>query len=283
MRLQGLFEQYREAHDNANASACFGRLARGRYHEAASRPGYDPARKSIVSVFQPKSGGTYLHNRLLQLGYQEFWWLFPNRINHSVCFASDEALQYYLRGGFACHTHARPDPNILAALDRAGVGKIWVHVRNPAESVVSAYHHYLGEGHGEGEVGQQRRQEALDAAQRDGLVPGMTKSDFAVSAIAFFVEWVAQWLRYAEQHPDVVVLSYYRELADPHALLSRVFAELGAAPPGAVSAALAPQDRYRQKTTNNWRHDLTPRAQRYLETRVRADLEEFPAFAQLWS
>ena len=131
-QLLGLFEKHRESNENANAIPCFGRLARYRFDEVTSLPNFDLTKKSIISAFQPKSGGTYLHNRLLQLGYQEFWWLFTHRLCPSVCYASDEALLYYLLGGCACHTHARPDANILAALDRACVDKIWVHLRNPA-------------------------------------------------------------------------------------------------------------------------------------------------------
>jgi len=282
VRLQGLFERHREADDNANAAACFGRLQHFRYRELASRPAFDSTRKSIISVFQPKSGGTYLHNRMLALGYQDFWWLYAHRSNASYCYASDEALRLYLAGGCTCHTHARPDPNILAALDRAGVDKIWVHLRNPAESVVSCYHHYLGEGHGSGEIGEQRKQKALDEAQREGLAPGTEKSSYVTEIIGWYLEWIVQWLKFARDRPGLVVFSDYSELANPHALLSRVFKELRDELKGNVSAEPTTNDRIRKKEGNNWRHDLSPAAQNYLEQRVRAELQEFPAFDRMW-
>jgi hypothetical protein len=120
--LLHLFEKHREQDDNINARACFSRLAQYRYLETSKRPGYDRQKRSIVSFFQPKSAGTYLHNRLLQLGYQDFWWFFPSRMCHSYCFASAAALELFILGGCTCHSHGRPDPNILAAFDRAGVG-----------------------------------------------------------------------------------------------------------------------------------------------------------------
>jgi hypothetical protein len=282
-QLLGLFQKHRESNDNANAIPCFGRLARHRFNEVASRPNFDLTKKSIISAFQPKSAGTYLHNRLLQLGYQEFWWLFSHRLCSSVCYASDEALLHYLAGGCACHTHARPDANILAALDRAGVEKIWVHLRNPAEAVVSTYHHYLGEGHGKGVFGEQRARESLMEAPRQGLAPGISKSAFVMKHIGWHLEWVADWLRFAQHRPGLVVFSYYNEIADPEQLLTRVFDELGAETPFGITSAPVPNDRYREKASTDWRHELTPEAVNYLELRLRAELQVFPAFHQLWS
>jgi hypothetical protein len=66
-------------------------------------------------------------------------------------------------------------------------------------------------------------------------------------------------------------------------LLSRVFDRLGIDPPDDFSIAPTPQDRYREKATTDWRHELTTDAQTYLELRVRAELQLFPAFEQLWS
>jgi hypothetical protein len=283
VRLLGLFEKHRESHDNANAAACFGALAHHRFYEVSRRPTYDPTKTSIISVFQPKSGGTYLHNRMLQLGYHDFWWMFPHTFCHSICYASDEALRYYMHGGCTCHSHTRPDPNILAALDRAGVQRIWVHLRNPAETVVSAYHHHLGEGHGEGVIGEQRTQQAMVEAQRQGLAPGMTKSAFVMHKIGWHVDWVAEWLRFAKDRPGLVVFSYYHELADPQAMFARVFDELGVSFRGTVSASPIGHDRHRKKTSTNWRHELTIEAQDYLESRLRVDLEGYPHFYQLWS
>lgn len=281
-RLLGLFEKFHEADDYANATAAFGALARYRFAEMAGRDGYEPSKPSIVSVFQPKSGGTFLHNRLLKLGYQEFWWMYPHRRCHSVNFASDEALRYYLNGGCACHSHARPDPNILAAFDRTGVEKIWLHLRNPAEAVVSGYHHYLGEGQGRGDVGDARREQALSDGRKHGVVPEGDASAFAVDGISFYVDWIAEWLRFAEAHPDLVVISFFDELADPQAMMNRVFSAFGASDIGDVSTAMTAADRYRAKRTTGWRDEMSVEASACVEMRVRADLQRFEAFDRLW-
>jgi hypothetical protein len=277
------FQECREADDFPNAIARFGDMQRYSFDELSRRPEYDPSRKSIVSVFQSKSGGTFLHNRMLQLGYQEFWWLFADRADASKCYASSEALELYLRGGCTCHTHARPDPNILATLDQANVEKIWVHLRNPAESVVSCYYHYLGEGHGSGEVGELRRQQALDEAGRRGLTPDMDLSAFVRHSIDFFVKWVAEWLRFAESHPGLIVFSFYRELENTEALLTNVFEQFGATCDRPIANGPLPVDRYRKKRTTDWRTDLAPDVATYVERRVRAEFENYSQFDDLWS
>jgi hypothetical protein len=277
------FKDFHEADDYPNATARFGEMQHYCFEQLSRRPEYDSSRKSIVSFFQPKSGGTFLHNRMLQLGYQEFWWLFADRADASKCFANTEALKLYLRGGCTCHTHGRPDPNILAALDRAHVERIWVHLRNPAESAVSCYYHYLGEGHGSGEAGELRRNQALEEAQRRGLMQGMDLSAFVRSSIDFFVKWVGEWVRFANSHPGLVVFSFYRELSDCEALLANVFQQFGARYDRPISSGPLPIDRYRKKQTSDWRTDLTPDVQTYLERRVRAEFESCPQFDDLWS
>jgi hypothetical protein len=276
------FDESCDAHDYANAIASFGEHQRDRFRAMTHRREIDESKKSIVSIFQPKSGGTFLHNRMLGAGYQEFWWLFSESADATRCFASIDALELFVRGGCTCHTHARPDPNILAALDQAGVENIWVHLRNPAASAVSCYYHYLGEGHGSGEIGERRRQEALDEAQRRGLTPGMDISKFVHGAIDFFVKWVAEWIRFADRHPGLVVFSYYQELANPEALLERIFSHFGATLDAPVSTQPAATDRYRRKRTADWRSELEPAVQTYVERRVLAEFEGCPQFDELW-
>ena len=98
-------------------------------------------------------------------------------------------------------------------------------------------------------------------APRQGLAPGMTKSAFVIKHIGWHIEWVTEWLRFAEDHSGLVEFSYYSEIVDPRALLSRVFERLGIDPPDEFSIAPTPQDRYREKATTDWRHELTPDAQ----------------------
>ncbi len=282
-RLPGLFERYRMADDHANAIACFGRLALHGFYNISSSSAYMPAMKSIVSAFQPKAAGTFLHNRMLQMGYQDFSWFFPHRLRAYQCYASVDALKLYNIGGFTCHSHAQPDPNILAAFDRVGIEKIWIHLRNPAECAVSSYHHYLGEGHGSGEIGESRKREALTDGVRQGVGPNTSANDFAVNAITFFITWVASWLRFAQERPERIAFSYYAELDDPQAMISRVFAECNANFCGQVNPFPVSEDRYRATRATDWRSELSTEACRYIEKRVRLELEPFPQFEMLWT
>jgi hypothetical protein len=277
------YEKFREADDFANAIPCFNRYSELLYDSLLTLPDFDRAQRSIISSFQPKSGGTFLHNRMLQLGYKEYWWCVVDRRCATVCYAMDEALQRYLSGGCTTHCHALPHPNILAALDRAHVDQIWVHLRNPAATIVAAYHHYGGEGQGQGQVGEDRRKEAIAEARRIGIDPQADKNQFVIEHVDETIDWVERWLRYAQERPGKLVFSYYRELADLTSMLPRVFGELGVELRGSVSVGPHPDDRYRKKEANDWRHGLSPEAQRHLEQRVRAKLGDFPEFESLWN
>ncbi len=282
-RLEELFQQARGCADNVNATVHFERLAAQRFRELVRRPEYDPSKPSIVTSFQPKSGGTFLHNRLLELGYQEYWWCYPHVRCHSFCYANQRTLELYLRGGAACQTHFRPEPALLAEFDRCGVEKIWVHLRNPAESAASAYHHYRGEGHGSGAVGAQRRREALQAASMFRFFQRSSKSRFVRENIAWFIDWTAQWLQYAADSPGRVVFSYHRELADSQRMINRVFREFGVEAPGKITASPIDNDRFRPNPLRDWRQDLDRSTQRLVESRVQEALGRFPALERLWT
>jgi len=282
-QLERLYQQARGLGDNVNATVYFERLAASRHRELSASPNFDDAKLAIVASFQPKSGGTFLHNRLVELGYQEFGWCFPHFQCHSYWYASERTLDLYLQGGAACQTHFRPDPALLALFDRCGVEKIWVHLRNPIESTISAYHHYRGEGQGEGAVGAQRRREALHAAQMFRFLRRSSKDRFIREQIDWSVEWTRQWLRFDAEQPGRVVFSYHRELADSQRMLNRVFREFGVESPGRITPSPAANDRFRANPLRNWRNDLAASTQRFLEQRVKESLAKFPAFERLWT
>jgi hypothetical protein len=282
-QLEHLYQQACNRSDNVNAIPHFDRLAAGRYRDLVRRPSFDPAKPSIVSSFQPKSGGTFLHNRLLELGYHEFWWCFPHVHCHSYWYTSQRTLELYLGGGVACQTHFRPDAALLDAFDRCGVEKIWVHLRNPVESAISAYHHYRGEGHGDGAVADERRRQARQATKMFRFLRRSDKSQFVREQIDWFNEWVAQWLRFDEQSPGRVVFSFHRELADLQKMLDRVLREFGVESPGWITPSPTANDRFRPNPLRDWRQDLDGSTQRLVENCVHEALGRFPAFDRLWS
>lgn len=282
-RLEELFQKARHELDVYNAMPYFEALAARRHGQRIQRADFHPAKRSIVTSFQPKSGGTFLHNRLLEIGYQEFWWFFPHHHCHSYCFGSDQTLELYLAGGAACHSHFRPSAGLLAALDRCDVDKVWVHLRNPAETAVSAYHHFRGEGQGSGELGDERRREALRKGKAFSYLQRLMKSRFLRAQIDWHIDWVAQWLRYEELHPGKVVFSFHREMTDSQRMLDRVFSEFGVEQPGRITTHATGQDRFRENPHRNWRTGLRASATRSIEQRVGERLGEYVHFERLWS
>jgi hypothetical protein len=282
-QLEHLFQQARKRVDNVNAVPYFDRLTAGRHRDLIRRPSYDATKLSIVASFQPKSGGTFLHNRLLELGYHEFWWCFPHIHCHSYWYASERTLDLYLRGGATCQTHFRPEAALLAAFDRCGVERIWVHLRNPVESAISAYHHYRGEGHGDGAVGAERRRDALNATKMYRFLRRSKKDRFVREQIDWFNEWVAQWLRFDSEQPGRVVFSYHRELADAQQMLDRVFREFGVESPGRITPKPTANDRFRPNPLRDWRHELAGATRRFVERRIQEALGRFPAFGRIWT
>lgn len=282
-RLEEQYSKHRRELDAYNAMPFFEELVARRHSERIHRPDFHSALRSIVTSFQPKSGGTFLHNRLLELGYQEFWWCFPHQHCHSYWHGSDQTLELYLQGGAACHTHFRPMPGLLAALDRCGVDKMWVHLRNPAETVISAYHHFRGEGQGTGEVGAERRREARQMGKTLSYFQRFYKSRFVRAQIDWHIDWVAQWLSYDELHPGKVVFSFHREMVDVQRMLDRVMSEFDVAPTTRVTEEATGQDRFRKNPHRNWRTGLRPAVANSIEQRVRGRLGEFAHFQQLWS
>lgn len=115
------------------------------------------------------------------------------------------------------------------------------------------------------------------------LAPGMSKSTYVMEKIGWHVEWIADWMRFVRERPGLVVFSYYRELADPQAMFARIFDELGAELGDALITAPNSDDRYRDKSTNDWREGLTQEAQDYLDLRMRAELEGFADSNRVWS
>ena len=282
-RLEELFQQTRSAGDLSNAAVYFELLAEVRHRELVARPGFDATRPSIITSFQPKSGGTFLHNRMLEIGFEEFWWAFPDHRCHSYVYTTPRTLELYMQGGAACHTHCRPEPALLAAFDRVGVEKIWVHLRNPIESAISAFYHYRGEGHGGGEAGALRRRQALETARAFSFLTRSSMSHFVRSVLAWLTPWIEQWLQFDQDHPGVVVFTYHQELADLPGMMRRALGEFGIAPPASITCMPTDNDRFRHNRQKDWRDSLSASSGRQVEELVRSSLGKFAAFERLWT
>jgi hypothetical protein len=264
------FTMYRDAGDMVNAVHLLDAIADELYWIVCSHKTIDTRLPSIVSAFMPKSGGTFLFNRLvLFCGYAEYHWSVSNPTAPQSVYAVPRALRNYLDGGCAHHAHFLPTPHNVAALDDAGVRKVWLHVRHPAEVVQSAYFHYAGQGQGEGEIGRRRsalvaREAALLGIDADARNPEKLNAFFR-DQITWVVGWLRMWLMQAEARPGFVFVTSHRELRDPAGLLRRVFEAFDVPValddvPGSV-----PSDRRRTGHANDWREQLTPETIRLTE------------------
>ena len=203
-QLRAEFEQLWHANRNEEAMPYFARISEDAYARITKADTFSTQTPSIITSFAPKSGGTFLHNRLLQVGFEEYHWFFPDYRCMSYTNIEAGALRRYLRGGCACHSHARPLPNVWEPLEKAGVKRVWVHLRNPAECNISSYHHHLGDWEGCGGITEEAiRQVALLPVKLDD------RDVFIADQIDWHCDWAAQWLTYAAEHPDKVVLSFY--------------------------------------------------------------------------
>lgn len=252
---------YREAADMPNAIAVMDQLSDELYGDVLQSKTVDTALPSIVSSFMPKSGGTFLFNRLvLEYHYVEYHWFVTHPLAGQAAYAVPAALRNYLRGGCASHTHFLPTPHNLASLAQAGVRKVWVHVRHPCETVQSAYYHYAGEGQGEGAVALARRADA--ARERVAMGLDVERGDarklnaFFREQLTWVVDWLHMWLLCAEANPGFVHFTSHRELGDSAGLLSRVFAAFEVPLQVGAPSPHRPEDRRRLGHANDWRDGL---------------------------
>ena len=252
---------YRDAADMTNAVGAYGEMADWLFEQATRMPGWDPARRSIVSSFMPKSGSTYTFNRLITCGYIEYFWGITYPKASRFVYAVPRAVEHYLAGGMACHTHFLPTPDIMPVLDAAGVDRVWVHLRDPRECVASSYYHNLGIGQGSGAVGEERARQARDQAARNGVDVELGSAEktnaFFRARIGAMVDWAAQGLQLAAARPGYVVFSTFSEMHDPRAMLQRVFTEFGMTMVVPDLPASLPEDRRRTEHSHDWREGLT--------------------------
>jgi len=273
------FVAYREAEDMASAVRTYGEMADWLFERAVREPGWDPCKRSIVSSFMPKSGGTYTFNRLKSCGYVEYFWGITHRKAHRFVYPVPRALANYLQGGMACHTHFLPTADTMHMLDAAGVDRVWVHLRDPRETVASSYYHNLGIGQGSGTIGEERARQARDQAARNGVDVELGNAEKANAffrlRIGVMVDWAAQWLELAVARPGYVVFSTFAEMRDPRAMLERVFTEFGMTIEVPELPTSLPEDRRRTEHSHDWREGLTDDTLALVNETVQSRLDRF--------
>lgn len=230
---------------------------------------------SLFSSFMPKSGGTFVHNRMVHvIGYSEFFWAITNPRHPQDVWASSAASLIYKLGGCTAHCHMTPSERTNACLQGIRDTPFWVHIRNPVDCVVASFHHYLGQAQGEGAVAEQRIRHNQSEATRLGM--DMANIDrFAERHIGFFVKWLSRWTAYSRSHPGDVMYSFFGELAEPVAMFRRVLHHYGAAVPAQADFhQRLPNDRWRTKT--DIRSELSRATRAKLTDLVATEFKSFP-------
>ncbi len=253
----------REREDYPNSIAIWDALAEatGQHLIRKSDGKYDASLPPIFSSFLPKSGGTFLFNRMIQsAGYIDYPWGVTRHLGPSEVYPTPRTISVYRRGGFFCHTHALPSPYFRMIFGQHDAEPIWVHLRHPAEACLAGYFHFRGEGQGEGEIRDIRiariEEEKAFLHERVGFRVG-TWPEFFLQSMGFYANWISSWLSYAEDFPGRVFFTYFDELADIPALFRRVFRHYGYEYCPEGLADHLPDDRRRRTGNHAWQSGLS--------------------------
>jgi hypothetical protein len=269
------YARYYDSGDLVNAIAVWDHLSPAIYHHAIEKHSatFDSSLPPIFSAFMPKSGGTFLFNRMVEcVGYTPCMWGITKRFSMAEFYPVPGAVECYRRGGVFAHTHAVPSPHWRSIADRYEICPIWVHVRHPAECCLAAFHHFKGEGQGTGETARQR-QAAIEAERAELKARlGIDFEDvdgFMRQVIDFFGNWLEEWVNYTESHRDRVYFTFFDELSNTDALLRRVLAQFGHSGEIAQVPERLSTDRRRDSGPRDWRQRLSQPTLAHVEAACR--------------
>lgn len=257
------FSAARAAKDYPNAIAIWDSLAEQNFASilAKNNGKYNSSLPAIFSSFMPKSGGTFLFNRMIEsLGYLDFYWGITPEYSHSEVYPTSSSIDVYRKGGLFCHTHAIPSPYVRMMFREKGVSPVWVHVRDPAEVALAGFYHYQGVGQGEGAIWDERIAEMSKEKSflnQRSKVNFESREQFMRQTITFHASWLNSWLEYAEDNPRGVFFTYFDELDDTRALLKRVLLHYDCDFSLGGIADDLPQDRRRKSGIRDWREGLS--------------------------
>lgn len=231
---------------------------------------------AIVLITMPKSGSLYLLMRFVD-GLNV-----PNCHISLDLFPADHVVPAWAedlaRGGAVTQEHLDASEENLAALQRAGIDRVVVHVRDPRQAALSWMHHIDGTT---GERANVRR-----------LISPTVPDDWDERAIAsrldwtidnhlpVLVEWTMGWVRAADATRPVldILFTRYEDLrGDEEALFRRILDHYGIAgmpmnmnPPVSSDAAL----HRRKGQADEWRSVFSAAQRRRASGLLPADLCE---------
>lgn len=225
---------------------------------------------AFLSSFMPKSGGTHLHNVLVRgIGAAEVFHSTQSPINWTQGYLLPSWLAKFMLGGASCHTHMKPSPYNLRVMAELGVDRIWVHVRDPRQAVLSAFHHSRGRGQGEGEIGEERRRRERGISDKLHELDRQDDSSLALwpyiaKNLPWMADWIACWTKASELGWLEVLFTRHEDLVNRKtSMLRQVVAFFGGDPQLVPEGDRRyPEDRFRKGGLDEWRTELTAEQQR---------------------
>ncbi len=220
---------------------------------------------SIVAAFMPKSGGTYLANAIRRgTGLIETYFGVFSFLDYSDFYVIENLLRRFLEGGCFSHNHMSATPRNVQLLKSCSVPRVWVHVRDPRQAILSSFHHHAGEGQGNGPIAVRRR---LEIQQQNRLVEDAMGDElnnldaFVEKLYPWLVKWIADWKTVNDSGELPVVFTTFENLRRcPTSFFADVWREF--LPPDMVpceSVTVQPDDRFRQGLVDEWKTVLNPR------------------------
>jgi len=259
--------RFRDDLDMVNALEVFEQLSGdfGEYHRQAQETAINKGVPSFLAAFMPKSGGTYLHGRLVSAGAVEIFNHTQSPIDYDrQAYLVAGWLRIFLLGGACCHSHMRPTPWNMRILNSSEVRKLWVHVRDPRQAALSAYWHGQGMGQGSGEKAIERAaMEAEIKAVHQAKIGGTYIFDMPMDEQVreFFDQystWIADWQAARSLLSAEILLTTHEEMvADRDGFENKVLAFHGAEHMrGVFHAPVMARDRFRLGEVDEWRTAL---------------------------
>lgn len=230
---------------------------------------------AIFSSFLWKSGGTFLANTIHSLtGAPVTMYTAQLQYNYFFTYLIESGLRKFLRGGSFAHNHIPATEYNLDIMKRCGVKKIWIHLRDPRQVLVSSFFHTKGEGQGQGAVADQRREEAFKlvdyAVAHYGAKEGITTEWMIDNHYKTTLNWISDWLKASEEPWLEVFFTTFEEMVkDEVAFVARVFDYWGVPSHIAIKVQKdKPEDRFRKGKVDEWRSFLEQEHQEILTERM---------------
>lgn len=256
----------RESDDYLNAVGIWDALAFDVYDyiDESSCGSINKELPPIFAAFMPKSGGTFLYNRMINdFGYRNYDWGVTKELSYSEVYPTPNSVRAYKQGGVFSHTHALPTPYLRMIDSIENMGKIWVHVRNPLDASLSAYFHYNGEGQGDGLIADDRKREIkrdADKLYALNIVDCADRERLFIDTINFYDLWIRSWLDFHHENPGRIFFTKFDDLINNLFVFDKVCSSYNLNNNISICSNRLPSDRFRVNGERDWKFGLSDTA-----------------------